>query len=192
VPDSLGLEGEQQDECAGCPGLDGQLLAGQAALQEMPALVVVEQIGGFLARDKRDGELTAEAASRGPVQEVADAVAALGIFPVEPSVEVVLAEVSQGDFLGIDPGQKVQGHQDPAAQVAAGGGGIGALACAIAGTAQQIPAEVRADEVGVLGRLVGQVVVEPARNPLEVLVPFGKHARLHHHLPEMLERDGGR
>jgi hypothetical protein len=50
VPDPLGLEGEQEDECSGCPGLDGEGLVGQAALQELAAFVV-EWVGGFLARD---------------------------------------------------------------------------------------------------------------------------------------------
>jgi hypothetical protein len=42
VPDPLGLEGEQDDQRSGCPGLDGEGLVGQAALQELPAFVVVE------------------------------------------------------------------------------------------------------------------------------------------------------
>jgi hypothetical protein len=42
VPDPLGLQGEQEDERSGCPGLDGEGLVGQAALQELPAFVVVE------------------------------------------------------------------------------------------------------------------------------------------------------
>ncbi|WP_345574021.1 hypothetical protein [Nonomuraea rosea] len=42
VPDPLGLEGEQKNECAGCPGLDGERLVGQAALQQLPAFVVIE------------------------------------------------------------------------------------------------------------------------------------------------------
>jgi predicted phage gp36 major capsid-like protein len=80
VSDSLGLEGEEEDERAGCTGLSGQRLVGQAALQELPAFIVVEQVGGFLAWDERDGELAAEAAAGRPVQEVADAVAALGVL----------------------------------------------------------------------------------------------------------------
>jgi hypothetical protein len=34
VPDPLGLEGEQDDQRSGCPGLDGEGLVGQAALQK--------------------------------------------------------------------------------------------------------------------------------------------------------------
>jgi hypothetical protein len=45
----------------------------------------------------------------------------------------------------------------------------------------------RADEVGLLDRLVGQVVLQPGRNTLEVLVSFGEHPGLHHHLPQMLK-----
>jgi hypothetical protein len=35
--------------------------------------------------------------------------------------------------------------------------------------------EERADEVGVLDRLVGQVMVKPGWNAFEVLVPFGEN-----------------
>src|SRR5208282_3771529 len=128
MADALGLEGEQEDEGASSPGLDGDRLVGQATLQELPALFIVEQVCGFLARDGRDGELTAETTGRGPVQEVADAVAALGAFLVEPAVQVVLTELSERGSLRVDPGQKVQGDQDPATQLAACGGGVGVLA----------------------------------------------------------------
>ncbi|MBE8516211.1 hypothetical protein ILP97_01520 [Amycolatopsis sp. H6(2020)] len=90
VPDSLGLQGEQEDERAGRAGLDGERLVGQAALQELPAFVVVEQVGGFRARDGGNSEPAAEAAIGCPAEEVADSVAALGVLLVEPSVEVVL------------------------------------------------------------------------------------------------------
>jgi hypothetical protein len=46
VPDPLGLKGEQGDKRSGCSGLDGEGLVGQATLQELPALIVVEQVGG--------------------------------------------------------------------------------------------------------------------------------------------------
>src|SRR5208282_6717388 len=167
MADALGLEGEQEDEGASSPGLDGDRLVGQATLQELPALFIVEQVCGFLARDGRDGELTAETTGRGPVQEVADAVAALGAFLVEPAVQVVLTELSERGSLRVDPGQKVQGDQDPATQLAACGGGVGVLARAGAGAAQQVPAQERADKAGVLGWLAVQVVVEPGRNPFE-------------------------
>src|SRR5438128_4433730 len=114
MADALGLEGEEEGEGASGPGLDGDRLVGQATLQELPALVILEQVCRFLARDGRDGELTAETTGRCPVQEVADAVAALGAFLVEPAVQVVLAELPEFGSLGVDPAQKVQGDQDPA------------------------------------------------------------------------------
>jgi hypothetical protein len=52
-------------------------------------------------------------------------------------------------------------------------------------------AQERPDEVRVLDRFVGQVVLEPGRDPFEVLVPFGQHAGLHHDLPDVVEAAGG-
>jgi hypothetical protein len=85
----------------------------------------------------------------------------------------------------------VEGDQDPAAQIAADDGGEGAFACPASGSAQQVPVQERADEVGVLDRLVGQVVLQPGRNTFEILVSFGEHPGLHHHLPEMLKSGTG-
>lgn len=55
-----------------------------------------------------------------------------------------------------------------------------------------MPVQDRTDEVGVLDRLVCQVVLQPGRNTFEVLVSFGEHPGLHHHLPEMLKSGTGR
>jgi hypothetical protein len=86
VTDVLGLQGEQEDERPGCPGLDRECLVGQAAVQKLPALiVVVEQLGGFLTWDRGDSKSAAEAAVRGPAEEVADAVAALGFLGLKTS-----------------------------------------------------------------------------------------------------------
>jgi hypothetical protein len=144
-----------------------------------------------------NGEPAAEAAVGCPAEEVADSVAALGVLLVEPSVEVVLLEVVllevvQGGFLGVDPGQEVEGDQDSAAQITADGGGKSVFARPASGSAQQVPVQERADEVGVLDRLVGQVVLQPGRNTFEVLVSFGEHPGLHHHLAEMLKSGTGR
>ncbi len=88
-------------------------------MQQLPAFIVAEEVRWLLARDERDGELTGEAAVSGPCQEVADAVAALGVFLVEPAVDVVLAQVLQGDCLVVGPGQQIEGDHDLAAQVTA-------------------------------------------------------------------------
>jgi len=55
-------------------------------------------------------------------QEVADEVAGLRAAGVQPPVDVVLAQFAQCQFLLIEPGQQVQGDQEPAAQVPAGRG----------------------------------------------------------------------
>jgi hypothetical protein len=78
VSEVLSLEGEQEDERSGCPGFDGESMVGQAAVQQVPALLVVEELCGFLAWDGGDGKSAAETAVGGPAEEVADAVAALG------------------------------------------------------------------------------------------------------------------
>ena len=95
VADPLGVEAEQQDEGAGCPDVGRAGSRRSGMLQQLPAFVIAEQVRWLLARDGRDGELAGETAVSGPVQEVADTVAALGAFLVEPAVDVVLAQLSR-------------------------------------------------------------------------------------------------
>ncbi|MER6947424.1 hypothetical protein ABT294_25660 [Nonomuraea sp. NPDC000554] len=161
VADPLGLEGEQDDECSGCPGLDREGLVGQAALHKLPAFVVVEQVGGFLAWNGGDDEPPTEATVGGPAEEVADAVAALGVLLVEPSVEVVLVKVGEGGSLGVDPGQEVEGDQDAATQVSADDAGEGVAARAAAGSAvhHHLPEVL---EGGAGRKLVEEVVADLA------------------------------
>ncbi len=52
VPDAFAGQAEQQGERTGGPDVDAEGLVGQAPLQELPAFVVAEQAGGFLARDE--------------------------------------------------------------------------------------------------------------------------------------------
>ncbi len=176
MPDPLSLEAEQQDEGTSCPDAGGQGVIGEAPLQQLPAVVVAEQVRRLLARDERDGELAGEPAASGPCQEVADAVAALGVLLVQPAVDVVLAQLLQPDFLLVEPGQQLQGNQDPAAQVTAGRGRVAARGRAAAGSPQQEPVQERADQVRVRGWLADQVVLEPGRDPFEILVSSGQHA----------------
>jgi hypothetical protein len=103
-------------------------------LQELPALVVAEQVGGFLAGDDGDGEL-----------------AGLRAAGLQPPVDVVLAQFAQCQFLLIEPGQQVQGDQDPAAQVTAGRSREAADGGAAAGPAQQEPVQERAASSTLLG-----------------------------------------
>jgi hypothetical protein len=64
----LKLEGEQQDESAGGADADRQVLIGEAALEELPSLVIVEEVSGLLTRDVRDGEAAAEPAAGLPAR----------------------------------------------------------------------------------------------------------------------------
>jgi hypothetical protein len=63
----LELEAEQQDESAGGTDADRHRAVGKAALEELPSLVVVEEVGELLAGDRWDGEAPAEAAVSGPL-----------------------------------------------------------------------------------------------------------------------------
>ncbi len=105
VPDPLSLKAEQQDEAARSADVGGQGVIGQAAVQQLPAFVVAEQVRWLLARDKRDGELAGEPALGGPCQEVADTVAALGVLLIQPAVQFVFAQLAQGDALLVEPGR---------------------------------------------------------------------------------------
>jgi hypothetical protein len=99
----LELQAEQQDEGACGADAHGHAAVGEAALEELPSLVVVKEVSGLLARDRRDGEAPAEAAVGGPAEEVADPVAYLGLLLAEPAVDVVLAEPGQPGSLPVDP-----------------------------------------------------------------------------------------
>ena len=188
----LELEAEQQDEGAGGADADGHGAVGEAALEELPSLVVVEEVGGLLARDRRDGETAAEAAVGGPAEEVADPVAHLGLLLAEPAVDVVLAELGQRGSLLAGPGQELQGDQDPDAQLAAYRGGERPPGGPVASAAQQGPVQERADEERVLGRLAGQVVLEPGGDAFKVLVALGQDTGLDQDLPEVVQAVAGR
>jgi hypothetical protein len=110
----------------------------------------------------------------------------------EPAVDVVLAELGQGGSLLVDPGQELQGDQDPDAQLAAYRGGERALGGPAASPAQQGPMQERADEERVLGRLADKVVLEPGRDAFKILVALRQDAGLDEDLPEIVQAVAGR
>ena len=83
----------------------------------MPAFVVAEQIRWLLSRDHCDSKTSGEATIGSPFQKVADSVAALRFLLVQPAIEIVLAQLLEGDSLLVDPGEQLKGDQDPAPQV---------------------------------------------------------------------------
>jgi hypothetical protein len=154
----LELEAEEQDEGPGSADANGDGGVGEAALDELPPLFFVEEVRWPLAREDGDVQGAAEAAGGGPVQEVPGAVAPLGLFLCEPAVDVVLPEAGKDGPLPVDPGQELQGDQDPDAQLAAYRGGERPPRGPAASPAQQGPVQERTDEERVLGRLAGQMV----------------------------------
>ena len=104
---ALELEAEQQDEGTGSADPGGQGFVCEAALEELPPLVVVEEVRRFLAREDGDVQAAGEAAGGGPVQEVPDAVAPLGLLLCEPAVDIILPEAGQGGSLLVGPGQEL-------------------------------------------------------------------------------------
>ena len=103
----LELEAEEQDEGAGGADADGHGAVGEAALEELPPLFFVEEVRWPLAWEDGDVQGAAEAAGGGPVQEVPDAVASLGLFLCEPAVDIILPEAGQGGSLLVGPGQEL-------------------------------------------------------------------------------------
>jgi len=188
----LELEGEQQDEGAGGADADRHRAVGEAALEELPSLVVAEEARGLLARDRGDGETAAEAAISGPAEEVADPVAHLGLLFAEPAVDVVLAELGQRGSLLVGPGQELKGDQDPDAQLAAYRRGERTPCGPAASPAQQGPVQERADEERVLWRLAGKVVIEPGRDAFKILITLGQDPGLDQDLPEVVQAVAGR
>jgi hypothetical protein len=127
-----------------------------------------------------------------PCQEVADSVAALRVGLGQPAIEIVLAQLLERDCLLVDPGEQLKGDQDPATQLTPRGGRVTARGGAMACSPQQKPMQKRTDEVGVRGRFVGEVVIEPRRNTVEVLVAARQYAGLHHDLADGVDAGGGR
>ncbi|MFD9574554.1 hypothetical protein ACFWBI_32625 [Streptomyces sp. NPDC059982] len=105
VAEAFGGRAEEQGDRAGCPDDQGQGVVGEATLEEGPAVVLIEQGLRFLLRDGGDGELAGELTACGPVQEVADQVAALAGAGGDPVVDVLLGEVFECQFSLVDPGQ---------------------------------------------------------------------------------------
>jgi hypothetical protein len=106
---AFGGQAKQQGDRAVGPDIWWQGIVGQTALEEPPAIVVVEQVLGFLARDGWDGQFAGEPAARGPFQEVADQLVPLVGGPDDPVVDVLLGEVGEGQSALVHPGQEIQG-----------------------------------------------------------------------------------
>ncbi|MGW7449086.1 hypothetical protein [Kitasatospora sp. NPDC054795] len=155
---------EQQGDRATGADVHRQGSIGQAALEVPPAIVVIEQVLGLLARDGWDGQFAGESAACGPLQEVADQVAPLTDGSGDPFADVLLGEVGEGQAALVHPGQEVQGDAAAAPQVAVGRGGMAADGGALACSPEQEPVQVRAGEVGVGHRLVREFVIQPAGN----------------------------
>jgi hypothetical protein len=95
VAKTFGGQAEQQGDRVAGADVRRQGIVGQAALEERPAIVVVEQVLGLLTRDGGDGQLTGEPTARGPFQEVADQISPLAGGPGDPVVDVLLGEVGE-------------------------------------------------------------------------------------------------
>jgi len=171
---ALELEAEQQDEGTGSADPGGQGFVCEAALEELPPLVVVEEVRRFLAREDGDVQAAGEAAGGGPVQEVPDTVAPLGLFLSEPAIDIVLPELGQSGSLLIDPCQELKSDQDPDAQLPAYCGRERTSCGPGASAAQQGPVQERADKKRVLGRLARKVMLKPGGNAFKVLVALGQ------------------
>lgn len=125
MAEAFGGRTKQQGDRTGSPDVRRQGSIGQTALEERPAIVLVEQALRFLPWDGGDGQSEGEPTARGPLQEVSDQVAALADSSSDPVVDVFLGEVGEGGQVAlVDPGQEVQGGADASPQVAVGGGGM--------------------------------------------------------------------
>lgn len=177
----------------GASGPDVQRQRGivQQAVELAPALVLIQNPRWLLAGDGRDGQLRQEAALGGPAQEVADGVVAR-VAGREPLVEAVLGEVTEREFVLIEPGQQFEGDADPGSDVGASHGWASPAGGPAAGPFEQEPVDKRADEGGVLGGLVGQELVQPGGDPIEVLVTFGQYAGMDQGLADVVLVAAGR
>lgn len=181
----FGGRAEQQGDRAGSPDIGRHGVVGEAALEELPAIVLAEYVLRLLPRDGGDGQLAGEVTARGPAQEVADQVAALAGGSGDPVVDVLLREVGEGETVPVRPGQEFKGDAEPAPQVAVGGGGVAAGGRSLAGSSQQEPVQERAREVSVRGRLACELVLQPAGDALEVLVALVQDAGVDEELTDV-------
>ena len=76
IGDSGDGQAEQEDERFADADVQGHGLVGEAAAQELPAVVVVEKLGGMRVRECRDREPASETVAGGPGEEVAEGVGA--------------------------------------------------------------------------------------------------------------------
>lgn len=58
IPDAFGRQAEQQSQCTGGADIDGESDVAQASLEELPAIVVSEQLGWLLTWDGGHDELS--------------------------------------------------------------------------------------------------------------------------------------
>jgi hypothetical protein len=173
--DARGLDAEQQHEGAGGSDVEGHGGVVEALAKLVPALVVTEDADGFLTRDARNDQGLGEAPVVRPAEEVANRVVA-AVAVGEPLVEVGLGELVEGESSLVEPGQQFEGDADLGAQVGAAEGRSPAAGGAAAGASEQEPVDERADEAGVLGRPVGEQLVEPGGDAVEFLVALGQDA----------------
>jgi hypothetical protein len=98
---------------------------------------------------------------------------------------VILAQRVEAQGVVVEPGQELQGDADAPAQVAVGGSGVapdgGSLTC----PPEEEPVQEGAGQGGVRGRFADQFVFQPAWEPFEVLMAFGKYAGVHEDLPDV-------
>ncbi|MFF2963267.1 hypothetical protein ACFVT1_31065 [Streptomyces sp. NPDC057963] len=181
IAEPLGGPAEMQGDRVGGPDVQGQSV-GEARLEEVPAVVLVEQGLGFLVRDGGEGEL----ADRGPIQGVPDQVAPLTDATGEPVVDVLLGEVFECQFSLVDSGQKFQGDADAPSEAAVRRGRAAAEGHALAGASQQEPVQKQAGEVRVGGRLVGQLVLQLAGDRFEIFIPCSQYTCAEEEVPDVV------
>jgi hypothetical protein len=101
-------------------------------VQQLPLIVLVEQLLGLLPRDRGDRQRAGEAVARGPGEEVADQVTALAAAFGYPSFDALLVDGAGGKVVFVDPGEEFKGDTDAAPDVAVGRGGVAADCRALA------------------------------------------------------------
>ena len=94
----------------------------------------------------------------------------------KPLVELVLGEVAEVGAAVAEPVQQGHGCGNAGADGPGGGGAGQATAVLAAGAVDEEPVRVRLDQAGMAGWPGSQELVEPGRDPLEMLVAGGQDA----------------
>ncbi|TDE02799.1 hypothetical protein [Jiangella asiatica] len=168
--------GEQQHEQPADAGVEADRVVVQEQVDVGPSFLLGHGDLRQGLRSRRGRQAGVDAAAAQPGDEAVQGGAGSAGLAGEVAVEVGLRRLVDRDCLFGGPGQEPDRGEDPVAGVHdLGVGELGPFG-GEAQFADHLPAGEPADEVGVLGRQLGKVLVQPREHPLDPGVIRRQHA----------------